>query len=583
MIKAPYLQSTMRATASRLLSMAVAVAALAGVSAGPVGYLPDRLLVKAKGHLSEGQIQAEVAQQGAVQIGAIPQAGIRVLQIHPSQHSQVLDALRHNPNIEFAEPDYIIAPDAAPNDPYFTSQWHLTKIAASTAWDTTTGSSSVIVAILDTGVDGTHPDLVANLIPGWNIYDNNSDTSDVYGHGTATAGTAAAAGNNGIGVAAVALNCPIMPVRISDLNGYGYSSTISSGLTWAADHGARVANISYEVSGISAVASAAQYFQSKGGVVTVSSGNSGTVLSTADNPYVLTVSATDANDAIASWSNTGNLIDLAAPGVNVFTTSRGGGYGYWSGTSFSAPIVAGVAALVISANPNLSGAQVQDVLKQSADDLGTAGWDTRYGWGRVNAAAAVNLALNTSQIRETTPPTVNITSPANGSLVSRSITVQVSASDNVGVASVTLSVDGVAIGTLTSAPYNFAWDTTGVSDGTHRLEAVARDTAGNSSSSSLNVTVGNAPDTVAPSISIVSPANGARVKNNVSVQVSASDNRGVTKVELYVDDQLTSSSTIAPFTTNWNVRKAASGAYTLRCVAYDAAGNTGWAAITAYK
>jgi len=274
----------------------------------------------------------------------------------------------------------------------------LPKIAAPEAWETTAGSSSVIVAILDTGVDGTHPDLVAHLVPGWNTYDNNSNTGDVFGHGTEVAGTAVAAGNNGVGVASVAFNCSLMPIRVSDLSGLGYASTIASGLTWAADHGARVANISFEVTGISTVSSAAQYFNSKGGVVTVSAGNDGTVLTIPDDPNVLTVSATDSNDALASWSNTGTPIDLAAPGVDIFTTTAGGGYGSVSGTSFSAPTVAGVAALVISANPSLSSAQVQQVLKQSADDLGAAGWDPLYGWGRVNAQKAVSMAVTFGQV-----------------------------------------------------------------------------------------------------------------------------------------------------------------------------------------
>ena len=198
----------------------------------------------------------------------------------------------------------------------------------------------------------------------------------------------------GIGVASVAFGCKLMPVRISDTSGLGYSSTVASGLTWAADHGARVANISYEFTGDSAVDSAAQYFNSKGGVVTVSAGNYSTVLTIPDDPNVLTVSATDSNDAIASWSNTGTPIDLAAPGVGIWTTTAGGGYSPASGTSFSAPVTAGVAALVISANPSLTSAQVQQVLKQSADDLGAPGWDPVYGWGRVNAQKAVAAAIN---------------------------------------------------------------------------------------------------------------------------------------------------------------------------------------------
>jgi subtilisin family serine protease len=367
------------------------------LTAGVIGHAPDRVLLKLKAEVPENEAERLFSSQGAIQTQTIPHIWVRVLKVPPSTLSKVLDALSHDPRVEFAEPDSIFEPDLIPDDPYFSSQWHLATIGAPAAWDTTAGSSSVIVAILDTGVDGTHPDLVPNLVPGWNTYDNNSNTADVAGHGTAVAGTAAAAGNNGIGVASVAFNCSIMPIRVSDLSGSGYASTIARGLTWAADHGARVANISYEVTGIETVSSAAQYFDSKGGVVTVSAGNYSTALTIPDDPNVLTVSATDSNDALASWSNTGTPIDLAAPGVGIYTTTMGGGYGSVSGTSFSAPTVAGVAALVISANPSLSSSQVQQVLKQSADDLGAPGWDPVYGWGRVNAQKAVCLAATFGQ------------------------------------------------------------------------------------------------------------------------------------------------------------------------------------------
>src|SRR5438093_6643264 len=163
---------------------------------------------------------------------------------------------------------------------------------------------------------------------------------------------------------------------------------MDNGLIWAADRGARVANMSYQVSDSLTVKSAAQYFQSKGGVVTIAAGNDASFDPTSDNPYVLTVGATNSTDTLAGFSTTGNQLGLTAPGISIQTTNRGSGYATWSGTSFSAPIAAGVAALVISANPSLAAAQVQNVIKQSADDLGSAGWDSSYGWGRVNAARA---------------------------------------------------------------------------------------------------------------------------------------------------------------------------------------------------
>jgi thermitase len=469
-----------------------------GLGPEPPPFVPGRILVQFRADVPAQQVRNLIAAARAQWLGEIPQIGVHVLQLPPSaSEAAVARAFGQRPEVVFAELDEILAPgEVKPNDYYYSRQWHLPKIGASIAWETSTGRQEVIIAILDTGVDGNHPDLASKMVPGWNVYNNNADSSDVYGHGTMVAGTTAAATNNTSGVASVAWNCKIMPIRISDANGYATYSAMASGLTWAADHGARVANISYIASDSATVASAAKYFQSKGGVVTVSAGNNGAFNASGDNPYVLTVSATDSNDMLASWSNTGNNIDLAAPGVYIYTTKRGGQYGAPSGTSFSAPIVAGAAALVISVRPDLTPSQVQDILKQSADDLGVAGWDSQYGWGRVNVARAVNLAL----------------------------------------------------------------------------------------SSAGGMTDEQGADTVAPTITILSPSDGDTVAKNVQVKVDAVDNVAVVKVELYVDGKLTSTSTSAPFTVSWNPRKAANGLHTLQCKAYDAAGNIGASqVVTVYK
>jgi len=529
-----------------------------------------------------------IAEEGASDSGEIGETGVHIVELPEGADEEAfVNVFRSRSEVEFAELDRIVpVQEMIPNDPWYSNwEWYLPKISAPAAWQTTTGVSSVTIAIVDTGVDGAHEDLASKLVPGWNVYGNNSDSSDVYGHGTKVAGTAAASSNNGMGVASVAWNCRIMPVRVSATDGTASYSNIATGLTWAANHGARVANVSYIVSGSSTVSSAAQYFQSKGGVVTVSAGNYSTFDSSPDNPYVLTVSATDPNDLLYSWSNTGNNVDIAGPGWS-YTTVRGGGYSSASGTSISAPIVAGVAALVISANPSLTAPQVQDILKQSADDVGSSGWDASYGWGRVNAARAVGLAVgNTSPPPDTTPPAVSFSSPAAGATVSLTFSVQVTASDNVGVNLVSLSVDGTLVGGDNAAPYTFSWNTTAASNGTHTLMATASDAAGNTTNTSITVSVNNPlSDTIPPAINITAPANGSKVSGNVSVYVSATDNIGVVRVELYVDSRLVATSSASPFATKWNTRREASGSHTLQCKAYDAAGNSGTSAlVTVYK
>jgi thermitase len=551
---------------------------ISALHAAPADTVPGRILVKPRDGINETDLQQLFAAHGAQQHSAIQQINVRILEVPEAAQEHVLEALQHHASIEFAEPDYIAEPETIPNDPKYSSEWHLGKIQCPQAWDVSTGSSSVIIAVLDTGVDGAHPDLTGKLVPGWNFYDNNSDTSDVYGHGTLVAGTVAAANNNSSGIASVAWNCLIMPIRISSPTGSGSMSLMGQGLTWAADHGARVANISYKVSTDATVTTAAQYFQSKGGIVTVSAGNEGDFITAGDNPYVLTISATDTTDAIASWSTTGNNVDLSAPGVSILTTVSGGTYGWAGGTSLSAPIVAGVAALVISVNPGLTGAQVQDILKDSVDDLGAPGWDPIYGRGRVNAYKAVLAAAGgTPPPTDTTPPATTITSPSSGSTASGTVTIGVSASDNVGVARVEVYINGVLVGSSTSANAALSWNTTSYANGSYTLQAKAYDVAGNIGVSAMeSVSVQNTvADTTAPGITITAPATGSTVSSTVSVNVSATDNVGVTKVEWYLNGSLVGSSASASASFSWNTTAYANGSYTLQAKAYDAAGNVG--------
>lgn len=540
-------------------------------------FVEGRVLAKFRNSERAGGVAGQFGAAVEKQIGP---TGVHILQLPNAQAAEAVAlAMSRHPDVEFAEVDILVPPSRLPNDPLFGSQWHLAKISSPSAWDQSTGYSGLIVAVLDSGVDGAHSDLASAMVSGWNIFDNNSNTSDVYGHGTKVAGTIAATADNANGVSGVLWNSRIMPVRISDLAGWATSSNIAQGLIWAADHGARIANISYEVSNSATVTSAAQYFQNLGGVVTVSAGNAGSVLSSADNPYVLTVSATDNQDLLASWSNRGSNIDVAAPGVNVYTTTKGGGYSAVSGTSFSAPVAAGVAALVLSANPALTGAQALNIVKASADDLGTTGWDPNYGAGRVNAAAAVAMALNTSA-GDRVAPMVSFAAPQDGSTVAGSITVQVSASDDTSVASVNLKVNGTNLGSDTTSPYTFPLNTLSLSNGSHALTATAVDSSGNFSAATITIGVNNVADTVAPLPFFTSPQNGAGVSGNLSISAGATDNIAVVRVDVLIDGVLKSSTNGAVGSARWNTKSVTKGGHTLTAVGYDAAGNTGSASIT---
>jgi len=547
----------------------------------PAQWASGRILVSPKAGLPEAAFKKLVKEQGGNASRKLNGLNIYVVELNPGREKAMVQALKRNKHVKFAELDGVVQMAQTPADTYYTNEWHQAKIQAPAAWDVSTGAN-ITIAVLDTGVDSAHPDLASHIVPGWNTYDNNSNTADVFGHGTMVAGAAAAVGNNTTGVAGVAWNAKIMPMRISDTSGnISYYSMVANALTWAADHGARVANISYTVQHVAAVQTAAQYMRNKGGVVVTSAGNTGALSTAATTNTMMTVGATDANDVRAGWSTYGALVDISAPGVSIYSTIKGGGYGYVNGTSFSSPITAGVAALMLSANPNLKPDQIDSILLSTADDLGAAGRDDYYGAGRVNAARAV-AAAKSAVTTDTQAPTVSIVSP--GSTVKGIVNIDVNASDNMGVSRVELYVGGTLVGSDTTGPYSFSWDTTSRADGATSIVAKAYDSSGNVSSSTVSVTVANTTttDVTPPAVTITNPISGSMVSGNVNIGVSASDNVALSNVSLYVDGVLKASGS-GSLSYTWNSRKESSGAHTVQAVARDAAGNSTTKSVQVYK
>jgi hypothetical protein len=489
--------------------------------------------------------------------------------------------LRHHPAFKYAEIDEMVLPDLIPNDPYYGSAWHLPKIGASIAWDKSQGAG-VTVAILDSGVDSAHPDLGSKLVAGWNFYDNNANTSDVYGHGTKVAGAAAAASNNHTGIASVAGQSRIMPIRVTNLSGGGYWSTISQGLIHAADNGARVANVSFlGVTSSLTVQNAAQYMKNKGGLVIVSGGNTGTQQTYASTTTMIPVSATDGNDVRASWSSYGNYIAMAAPGAGIWSTTRGGGYGAVSGTSFSSPVTAGVVALMMSAAPKLQNTKIESLLFSTAVDLGTAGRDPYYGYGRVNAAKAVQATVAAVPVADTQAPSAAISSPSNGKTVTGLVPVSVNAADNVAVTRVELKVNSTTVAIDNTAPFAFSWNSASVPNGIVNLIAYAFDAAGNSRASApLVVTVANATvtiakDTTVPMVKIINPVAGNVSGNDVTISLNAADGSGALGIThtLYINGVQKANGTGSTLGYNWNIRNVEAGAHLIQAVVRDTAGN----------
>lgn len=321
----------------------------------------------------------------------------------------VAEALMRTGDYEYVSMDWLCHPTETPNDPLLGQQWYHTedRINTPSAWDLTTGESTTIIAVCDSGVDVDHPDLAAALVPGYNSTENlaqvdgGSVNDALNGHGSLVAGSAAAIGNNGIGVAGVGWNFGIMPIRVSNLsNGTALLSEILEGARWASDNGAYAVNCSFGGAEDPETRSSGGHIRLENHLLVFAAGNDGLANQTNDWEKVTIVGGSNSADNWVNWSHTGIGIDCIAPAVSIRSTNRTGGYSYTTGTSFAAPITAGALALVHDANPSLSADEVEFLLLNACDDKEDIGEDDKTGWGRINVGRAVNDAIFGPSITE---------------------------------------------------------------------------------------------------------------------------------------------------------------------------------------
>ncbi|WP_128894380.1 S8 family serine peptidase [Longirhabdus pacifica] len=317
------------------------------------------------------------------------QLGIDVIELEDQTLQEGLASFQNMENVEYAEPIVEYKALFTPNDPLYSSnQYGPQMMNAEQAWDITQSDSSVLVAVIDTGVQDDHPDLIGKVVPGYDFIDNDNDPYDEQGHGTHVSGTVAALTNNGIGVAGTAPNAKILSVRVLNSSGSGSNLGVSQGIVYAADNGADIINLSLGGSSpSSAVEDAVNYAWNKGVVVVAAAGNTPSTRPSYPAYYEksIAVAATDANDQIAYFSTYGDWVDVAAPGVNVISTQLGGGYVSYSGTSMATPHTAGVAALL--AGQGLTHEEIRAKLEGTADKI--AGTGQYWTHGRINAYEAV--------------------------------------------------------------------------------------------------------------------------------------------------------------------------------------------------
>jgi len=338
--------------------------------------------------------------------GVEPVRDTLVITLEDKSEEAVLDAieeLKNDPSIAYVEPNYKKIFEAVPNDEYYAALWGMEKINAPSAWDITTGDSSVMVALIDTGVDYTHEDLADNVEEslGYNLADNSTDVMDVYGHGTRVAGVIGASANNEIGVVGVNWDVTIVPVRIADSNGDAEDAYVIAAIYYAASLGAPIINASYtnEIY-IQAEKDAIDAYD---GLVVAAAGNKAFNLDTTprypaayDCDNIISVAATDREDSLAEFSNYGTVsVDIAAPGVDILTTAIYEGnpntYAFCAGTSYSAPHVAGAAALLLSNYKDLTTAELKEAILESVDKVPDLNEKCVTG-GRLNVANALEYA-----------------------------------------------------------------------------------------------------------------------------------------------------------------------------------------------
>jgi subtilisin family serine protease len=356
-------------------------------------YVDDELLVRFRPSASWQQRADALREAGVTAVRTIGALGVTVVRMPPSGRDDALASLRRSPAVLYAERDAVLERlDTTPNDTDWSQQWGLRRIGLPAAWDVTRGLPSVLVAVLDTGVDGEVPDLQAAVVPGFNAIAPTVAPSDDNGHGTSVAGIIAARTNNEQGIAGICWMCTVLSVKVLGADGTGDTALVAAGIVHAVDAGARV--ISMSLGGPAddqTLDQAVAYALGKGAILVAAAGNNGTSAPfyPAAIPGVVGVAATDEFDQLYGWSNYGSWVRLAAPGCNP-APSPSGGYVIFCGTSSAAPVVSGLIALQLSVEPDASRDTILDALDRTAVPLGGA-----VQFGRVDAHAALAALAGT--------------------------------------------------------------------------------------------------------------------------------------------------------------------------------------------
>ncbi|MBN1636966.1 MAG: peptidase S8 [Deltaproteobacteria bacterium] len=399
-------------------------------------FKAGQILVKFKDGFSDSTsdstINTLLSRIQAKKIRHLLLRNVKLLQVPEGRELDILEQLNKEAFIDYAELNYIFqAFDTVPNDPKFYRQWGHTKIQSTSAWDISKGNNSISIAIIDSGIDETHPDLAGKIVAGYDFVDDDTNPHDEHGHGTHVSGIAAAQTNNSVGIAGAAWQTMIMPLRVLDEHGDGSNSDISDAIVWAYQHGAKIINMSLGGSTFSqTMLDAVNSAHDAGALIVAAMGNDTTSTPAYPAAYnnVMAVSATGPSDVKANYTNFGDHCDISAPGGEMSYYHDPGGiystmptypvydttslwfdnnYDYDRGTSMAAPFVSGLASLVWALDPTMTQDDVQSAIEDNADDLGSLGWDQYYGHGRINAYKTLKAVLD-AQKKPVSPAVLNL-------------------------------------------------------------------------------------------------------------------------------------------------------------------------------
>lgn len=600
---------------------------VAGLLAGE--HAPRQVLVRFLPGAGREQIDAVIEKLDTVRVKRLHSKADAIqgalYQLYLAWTVTVADALRMllgEPVLRYAEPNYIGHAAFEPNDYYYVwgDLWGLTKIGAPSAWDRSTGQG-VVVAVIDTGCDYGHEDLADNIWNnsgetgagretngidddgngytddwrGWDFayYDNDPYDSAISGHGTYVSGVVAAVGDNGVGVVGLAFDAKIMMVKALDDIGDYYTAEMVEAIHYAVDNGASVINISAGGTMYTqAIRDATVYARMNDCVIAAAAGNDDSSVAKYPAAYdsTIAVGATEEDDSKRSTSAFGNWLDVFAPGGDIISSEKGGGYSRVGGTSMASPHVAGLAALMLAKRPNLTFTQVRDLIRSTAVDLGDPGRDDVFGYGRIDAAAALDKLFE---------PRVTITSvtPADG-VVGPTVWVTIAWESSVdSTYYVELGGDGTQGSGTQVDSGSCAFDTrmettiheTDIADDSTQTVYIIVESGMQTATSRTEITDDHTP----PVSAVTFPTTGSRAASVASISGTASDAGGSTvgRVRIYIFDGTYYYDPGSGFSSNSPVWLTASGttswsyvpggvaweekAYTVKSVATDAVGNEG--------